>query len=110
MPDPVLADQVQAALRDVLDPELGESIVDLGLVERIEPGPGRVEVVLIPTSATCPMADLLVEDATFALQQVLPPGIVAQVRLDDALAWTPARMSPALRQRFGWLADEAGDP
>ncbi len=105
MDEAALIDQVQAALRGVLDPEIGENIVDLGLVERVECRADRVEVVLIPTSATCPMADLLIEDATLAVQRVLPGGLAAQVRLDADLRWTPARMSATLRQRFGWQAD-----
>ena len=108
MDDPSLTHQVHAALRGVLDPEIRESIVDLGLVARIETGPGRVEVLLIPTSATCPMTDLLVEDAARAVARVLPAGLVAQVRLDAGLAWTPARMSPTLQQRFGWQTGEPG--
>jgi metal-sulfur cluster biosynthetic enzyme len=110
MDEPALTERVRAALREVLDPELGESIVDLGLVERIEVGPGRIEVLLIATSATCPMADLLVEDATLALQQALPGGLDIQVRLDADLGWTPTRMSPALRRQFGWPADAPDTP
>jgi len=106
MDERALTEQVRAALGEVLDPEIGESIVDLGLVERIEIRPCRVEVLLIPTSATCPMADLLVEDATAAVQRALPSGFVVQVRLDAQLGWTPARMLPALRRHFGWQGDE----
>jgi len=93
---------VLQALEGVLDPELGESIVDLGLVERIELGDARVAVVLIPTSATCPMAEVLIEDATDAVQRVLPAGWVAEVRLDFRVIWSPARKSQALQERFGW--------
>lgn len=106
MDELALAGQVRDALREVLDPEIGESIVDLGLVERIEIRPDRAEVLLVPTSATCPMADLLVEDATLAVQRALPGGFAVQVRIDADLRWTPARMDPLLRQHFGWQADE----
>lgn len=107
MDEAALIEQVRAALHEVLDPEIGESIVDLGLVERIEVRPAAVEVVLLPTSATCPMAGLLLDDATLAVQRALPGGIAVQARLDDMLSWTPQRMSPALRQRFGWPANAA---
>jgi metal-sulfur cluster biosynthetic enzyme len=103
----LLTDRVRAALQSVADPEIGESIVDLGLIERIEALPGqRLSVVLVPTSATCPMADLLVDDATAAAEQALPRGWTVEVTLDFRLAWSPARMSPALRERFGWSADD----
>jgi metal-sulfur cluster biosynthetic enzyme len=104
MDDTDLADRVRDALREVMDPEIGENIVDLGLVEGVALGDGRVEVVLIPTSATCPMAEVLIEDAVAAVQRVLPAGTEGQVRMEFGVIWSPARMSLALQQRFGWQA------
>ena len=63
-------EQLRVALHTVPDPELVESIVDLGLVKSITIGEQRVDVVLIPTSATCPMGELLIEDSTAALRAV----------------------------------------
>lgn len=93
-----------AALHRVADPELGESIVDLGLVARlqIDDGGGRVRLTLIPTSATCPMLDLLVDDAAQALVGVLPAAAAVEVDVDWDTPWSPERMSAALRSRFGW--------
>lgn len=93
---------LREALRAVRDPEIGESIVDLGLVERIELAPRRVSVTLVPTSATCPMADVLIDDTRNALVQACPAGTQIEVDLDWTLQWTPERLSPALRIRFGW--------
>lgn len=94
--------QLTEALREVLDPELGESIVDLGLVQHIEVGDCRVDVTLIPTSATCPMADVLVDDASAALRRCVPPRWEVEVMMDFDQTWSPQRLSPALRARFGW--------
>jgi metal-sulfur cluster biosynthetic enzyme len=93
---------VRTALQAVLDPELGENIVDLGLVLRIEIAPARVHVVLIPTSATCPMSALLLEDATDAVQRACPLGTAVDVVLDWDATWGPERLSPALKSSFGW--------
>lgn len=93
---------LREALRAVRDPEIGESIVDLGLIERIELAPQRVALTLVPTSATCPMADVLIDDARSALVQACPVGTQIEVDLDWTLQWTPERLSPALRIRFGW--------
>jgi metal-sulfur cluster biosynthetic enzyme len=96
----------EAALRDalgeVLDPEVGEPIVDLGLVERIEVAPARVDVTLVATSATCPMADVLVDDVVEAIGRACPPGTAVEAAIDYGIAWTPERMTPSLRVRFGW--------
>ena len=93
---------VLQALLGVLDPEIGESIVNLGLVGRIEIGSGRVHVVLIPTSATCPMSDLLLEESTNAVKRAVPDGVAVSVMLDWNATWDPTRMSPEMRSRFGW--------
>ncbi|MEA2373751.1 MAG: ATP-binding protein involved in chromosome partitioning [Thermoleophilaceae bacterium] len=49
-------DQIRESLRAVIDPELHQSIVDLGMVRSIEqPAPGRVDVVVSLTTAGCPI-------------------------------------------------------
>ena len=50
------AEQVTEALRAVIDPELRQSIVDLGMVRSIEfKDAGRVEVIVSLTTAGCPI-------------------------------------------------------
>ncbi|MEI2677949.1 MAG: metal-sulfur cluster assembly factor [Burkholderiaceae bacterium] len=93
---------IRLALHEVLDPEMGESIVDLGLVQRIGIEPRRVHVTLIPTSATCPMSEVLLEDATEAVRRACPSGTEVEVDLDWQTPWEPHRMSPELKVRFGW--------
>ncbi len=93
---------VMAALANVDDPEMGENLVDLGVIGRVLVEGERVSVSLIPTSATCPMADLMVEDALSAVQRVCPPGTEVVVAMDWDIEWTPERMAPELRERFGW--------
>ncbi len=101
------ASAVRAALREVRDPEVGESIVDLGLLERIEIGEAQVRVTLVPTSATCPMSEVLLEDVEAAVRRVCPAPWDVSVQLDWERPWDPERMSPELRSRFGW--DEPAD-
>lgn len=93
---------IATALREVVDPEIGLSIVDLGLVYGVGAGAGWCDVQLTMTSAACPLGDLIVADATAALAAVLP----ARTQIDVALVWdppwTPERMSAGARQRMGW--------
>jgi metal-sulfur cluster biosynthetic enzyme len=90
---------VMAVLRRVADPELAESITDLGLVQSLGRDGETLQVRLLPTSATCPMADLLVDEVAAALAPLYPS---VEVSLDWDGQWTPERMTPALRQRLGW--------
>lgn len=95
-----------SALGQVVDPEICESIVELGLVERLHFEPRRIELTLVLTSPTCPMGDAIVDDALQALQQAFPDREVQVLETQD-VAWTPQRMSAAARQRLGW--DDAPD-
>ncbi|WP_132994345.1 metal-sulfur cluster assembly factor [Gordonia zhaorongruii] len=57
-------DDVEEAMRDVVDPELGINVVDLGLVYGIEvdsDAVARIDMTL--TSAACPLQDVI-EDQT----------------------------------------------
>lgn len=51
--DHPFADAVLTALRQVPDPELGVSIVDLGLTRRVEVEPGVVQIEMTMTSPAC---------------------------------------------------------
>ena len=42
------------ALRNVVDPEVGENIVELGLVYRVDLRPGAVAVEMTMTTPACP--------------------------------------------------------
>ncbi len=89
------------ALGAVNDPEIGESIVDLGLVERLDITPQRVELALVFTSPTCPMGDAIADEAWQALQQAFPD---REVQVEEALGvpWDPSRLSEGARERLGW--------
>lgn len=50
---------VREALRDVVDPELGVNIVDLGLVYGIRVVGGDVHITMTMTSPACPLRDYL---------------------------------------------------
>src|SRR5690625_1719954 len=61
----VSAEEVIEAMKDVIDPELGINIVDLGLVYGVTVEDGNAVIDMTLTSAACPLTDLL-EEQTFA--------------------------------------------
>ena len=95
-------DDVRQALQAVEDPEAGMSVVDLGLVYSIALEPGRVRVEMTMTSPACPAAPYLVDEAAAAIRAVAPEGADVRVDLVWEPPWTPERMSPEARSRFGW--------
>ena len=60
---PPSIEAVRASLLGVIDPELGDNIVDLGMVRAVEVEPGgRVEVTIALTTAGCPMRAQIRDD------------------------------------------------
>lgn len=101
--NPIDEDQLRDALRQVLDPEAGMNIVDLGLVYGIQVSDeAGVQVQITMTSAACPMAEMLVDEVHAAIEALLPPGTAVQVDLVWEPPWTPERMSGFAREHFGW--------
>ncbi len=79
---PTAAD-VEEAMRDVIDPELGINVVDLGLVYGVTVDQNNEAVIdMTLTSAACPLTDVI-EDQT---NQVLE-GITAGARIN--WVWMP---------------------
>ena len=104
MRDATVPDEAAAweALRTVLDPEVGESIVDLGLVYRLECGEGSVRVDMTMTSPACPAGAAIAEEAEQAIRTACRSAPEVRVELVYDPPWTPERMSEAARKRFGW--------
>lgn len=90
------------ALRSVIDPEVGENLVDLGLVYRVACAPGRVDVDLTMTSPACPMAGSIAEEAEQAIRAATAAAREVRVEVVYDPPWTPERMSESARHRFGW--------
>ncbi len=94
--------QVVGALREVVDPEIGMSIVDVGLVYGVELTDGHCMVQMTMTSAACPLSDMITADAQSALAAVLPPGVAIDIALVWDPPWSPEMMSDRGRQMMRW--------
>ena len=91
---------VQEALRQVIDPELGCNIVDLGLVYDTVISGETVSVRMTLTTQGCPMHESLVRGVREALLQV--DGVKeVEVELVWDPPWHPSMMTPYGRARVG---------
>ena len=95
-------ESIRNALMDVVDPEVGMNVVELGLVYGVEVTPERIRVQMTMTSQACPMGDMIVESARNAIRGAAPGMEDIEVELVWAPPWTPNRMSESARDRFGW--------
>ena len=81
-----LIEDVEEAMRDVVDPELGVNVVDLGLVYGIDVDENNIAVLdMTLTSAACPLTDVIEDQARQALCE--GDGLVRDVRIN--WVWLP---------------------
>ncbi|WP_017605220.1 metal-sulfur cluster assembly factor [Nocardiopsis alkaliphila] len=64
-----LAEEIGEALKDVIDPELGVNIVDLGLLYGVNADDESITLDMTLTSAACPLTDVIEDQATSALDE-----------------------------------------
>ena len=81
------AADVEEALRDVVDPELGINVVDLGLVYGVSVEGSTAIIDMTLTSAACPLTDVIEDQARTALTGGPGEPLVADVRIN--WVWMP---------------------
>jgi metal-sulfur cluster biosynthetic enzyme len=76
---------VLECLQAVLDPEVGLSVVDLGLVYHASREANAIEVALTLTTRACPLGEMIVED----VRERLGHWFQDVSRVDVKLVWEP---------------------
>ena len=101
-PDAVSEEAVRSALTGVIDPELGDNVVALGMVRRIEVGDGgRVDVTLALTTAGCPLRAQLMRDVRDRVGAL--PGVT---EVGVHFGEMTAEQKRSLMERARWKARE----
>ncbi|HEU0128249.1 MAG TPA: metal-sulfur cluster assembly factor [Pseudonocardiaceae bacterium] len=81
-------DDVEEAMRDVVDPELGINVVDLGLLYDVRVDESNVATLdMTLTSAACPLTDVIEDQTRAALVGGPGGGLVDDVRIN--WVWMP---------------------
>lgn len=96
--DPILDPEILAALAEVIDPEIGLSIVDLGLIYRALWNRDGIELSLTLTTRSCPLGELILDDAREALATRFGPAVPISAEMVWDPPWTPDRISEQGRQ------------
>jgi FeS assembly SUF system protein len=97
-----LTEEIIAALRTVHDPEIPMNIYDLGLIYRIEPKEGLVEIDMTLTAPGCPVAGEMVRWVEQAVSGVVGVGAV-DVNLVFDPPWDKSRMSEEVQLELGLI-------
>lgn len=99
--DEALYEECIQALEQVIDPELGIDIVNLGLIyDLLYDGEGHLLIKMTLTTMGCPLQDVLMESAAIALDDV---DTIKEMKIDLVWmpAWTTKRLSRYARIALG---------
>ena len=94
-------DEVQEALTNVIDPELGLDFVELGLIYDIAVEEGDVSVAFSLTSPGCPIGPQVSEQIEEFVSEVDGVTSVSST-MTFTPAWTPERMSEEAKFALGF--------
>ena len=91
-------EDVEEAMKDVVDPELGINVVDLGLVYDVHlDDASNVVLDMTLTSAACPLTDVIMDQTNSALE-----GLVNDVAINWVWMppWGPDKITPDGREQL----------
>ena len=98
MPSP---EDVEAALTNVIDPELGLDFVELGLIYGVEVSGGDVHVTFSLTSPGCPIGPQVSEQIEEFVTELAGVNSVEST-MTFSPPWTPDRMSEDAKFALGY--------
>jgi len=94
--------KIEEALKTVLDPELGISIVDLGLVYGVTvTKTGRAKVTMTLTTMGCPLFGVIeaqIEEALMTIPEI--NDVKTEITFDPP--WDASKMTEAAKAQLGW--------
>lgn len=93
-------DNIEEALKTIIDPELHINIVDLGLIYNIEIQGGNVKITMTLTTPGCPLSYVFEEWIPDAVKKVEG---VENVEIDLVWEppWDPDKMSDDIKEELG---------
>lgn len=97
---------VLAAMRELIDPELGYNIVDIGLIYSLEVENGLIKVTMTMTTPGCPAQEYIMRGVQDRGRRI--PGIDnVDITLVWDPPWSPQRMTPVAKAYFHIQNDAA---
>ena len=93
-----LLEDLEEAMRDVVDPELGVNVVDLGLVYGIDVDDSNVAILdMTLTSAACPLTDVIQDQTNQALEGLVNDVLINWVGMPP---WGPDKITDDGREQL----------
>ena len=95
---PELVEPLKEALKNVMDPEIGLSVVDLGLVRDVAIVDLSAQVNMIMTTPFCPYAPALLEMTRQKAEESLKRPTTVEFNMDP---WDPSMMEEGAANSWG---------
>ncbi|MCX6768276.1 MAG: metal-sulfur cluster assembly factor [Candidatus Micrarchaeota archaeon] len=92
--------QVLSKLKEVLDPEIGINIVDLGLIYEVKVDKAQVNIKMTFTTPACPLLGYIVNNVQSKVRELKGVSDV-HVQFVWEPRWTPERMSKEAKKQLG---------
>ncbi len=96
-------EDILEALKEVIDPEIGINVADLGLVYEAAESDGEIRVAMTMTTAACPLGGLIRDQAKNALRKRFPGARSVTVELVWSPPWNADMMSDEAKRKLGRL-------
>jgi Predicted metal-sulfur cluster biosynthetic enzyme len=93
-------DDIMNALSEIYDPEIPISIVDMGLIYRVDVDENNnVDVDMTMTTRGCPMHSMIVHQAQKRIEKIEGAGIVRVTLVWDP-PWSPELVSQKIKEQM----------
>ena len=79
---PDLVITIRAALQQVMDPELGKSIIQLGLVRNVTISEGALVISMIMTTPFCPYAPAMIDATKAKAEEVVNMPVIMALGME----------------------------
>ncbi|MFW6039076.1 MAG: iron-sulfur cluster assembly protein [bacterium] len=93
---------VRAAMKHVIDPEVGLNVVDLGLVYSVQVEDRHVHLTMTMTTPACPLSEHIKQDAKQSVLAACPGAVDVGIELVWDPPWGPHMMSQEAKKQMGW--------
>jgi metal-sulfur cluster biosynthetic enzyme len=98
MTHPQLAEEAKESLREVVDPEIGLNIIELGLIRDLTIDEEKTHIVMILTTPFCPYGPALLEMARNKVEERLEMISTIEVGMQ---MWEPTMMEEGVGADWG---------
>jgi metal-sulfur cluster biosynthetic enzyme len=95
---PAIAQTVRNALREVLDPEIGMNIIELGLVRQVTLAEAKLHLTMILTTPFCPYGPAMLDSARTKAEEAV--GQPTTIELGSEM-WDPSMMEDSTMAEWG---------